>query len=196
MPSVHEELRAAGIELAVPGRRSAWSSECARMARRMAEELVLTVGFVPADDDVAVPAVAIELGRALAEKSARPVGVVDAQGSWPCAEALIARAPPNRAPLATNWLADGLAILTARSHLPGRAVEQLTGLVLAKPGSFGQLVVDLTGLDRLGEHLGAFDLLDAVVLVARRGRTTMRQIQRRLAEIPEGRTASVLLTGL
>jgi hypothetical protein len=43
---------------------------------------------------------------------------------------------------------------------------------------FAHLVVDLTGFDRDGEVLEAGELVDAVVLVARRGRTSARTVAR------------------
>ncbi len=196
MPSVHEELRAAGILLAAEDEASALRVECARLARRMREPLMHAIGLAPAGDDVAVPAIAIELGRALAEGSASPVAVVDAQGTWVCARALVAGAGPDGRLVATSWLLDNLAVLTSRTLDAGAMVGQLRRVVVDEAAIFGHLVVDLTGFDHLGEQLAAFELLDAVVLVARSGRTTRRQIQRWLRDLPHGRGLGVLLTGL
>jgi len=194
MPTPHEELRAAGIELAADPDRPALP-ECARLARRMRERRVRTVGLAPAGDDVAVPAIAIELGRALAATSATTVGVVDAQGSWPCARALV-EADDEGGSLAASWLLDNLAVLTPRAPHPGAALDRLRDVVEEQAATFDDLVVDLTGFDHLGEHLAAFQLLDAVAVVARCGRTTTRQIEHWLRDLPGGRGLGVLLTGV
>jgi hypothetical protein len=194
MRTPREQLRAAGIELAAGGDREALLLECARLARRMRERLVRAIGLAPAGDDVAVPAIAIELGHALAVTSPGPVGVVDANGSWPCARGLVEIAASDGRPLVTSWLLDNLAVLTPR--VPSAALEQLRSALAEQATGFEDLVVDLTGFDHLGEELAAFWLFDAVVLVARCGRTTTRQIERWMRAIPDERGLGVLLTGL
>ena len=195
MPGVHDELLAAGIPVTSDG-APAVRVECARLARRMRERLVQTIGLVPAGDNVAVPAVAIELGRALADSSASAVGVIDAHGSWPCARALIRDAPADGTLFGASWLFDNLAVLTPRIFEAGAMLGQLQTAVMEHSGVFQHLVVDLTGYDHLGEQLAAFALLDAVVVVARSGRSTMRQVQRWVSDLPERRSLGVLLTGL
>ena len=100
--------------------------------------------------------------------------------------------------MVTSWILEGLALLTPRATHPASpaGLSVLRSAVADRLDAFGHLVLDLTGLDRLGEHLAAFDLLDAVLLVARSGHTTTRQVSRRLREIPERRALGVLLTGL
>jgi hypothetical protein len=194
MPSIHETLRAAGIWLMAGDEWPALGAECAGLARRLREKRARTVGLIPADDDVAVPAVAIHLGSALAGRSARPVGVVDAQGSW--------TGPAGAAPaedgagLVTSWLRDDLAVLTPRSGGTGAALQHLRGVLEAEADVFEHLVFDLTGFDHRGEQLAACELLEAVALVARSGRTTARRIDRGLRDLPAARCLGVLLTGL
>ncbi len=196
MPGVHERLRAAGIELAANEDQPALRAECARLARRMRERLVHRIGLLPAADDVGVPSIAIELGRALADKSASSVGVVDAHGSWACARGLTGDAPPDGTLMATSWVTDNLAVLTPRIFDAGAMLGQLHSAVVENAVGFSDLVVDLTGFDHLGDQLAAFDLLEGIALVARSGRTTTRQIQRGLRDIPEWSCLGVLLTGL
>lgn len=195
MGAVQDQLRAAGIGLAAGDDRPALRSECARLARRARERQVRTLGLAPAGDDVAVPAVAVELGRALADSGAGPVGVVDVAGSWACARTLVEDAAADGGLLATTWLGDNLALLMPRASDPGAVLGQLGGVVLGK-AVFDRLVVDLTGLEQLGEQLAAFQALDAVVIVARSGRTTARQIRRCMHGLPEGLGLGVLLTGV
>jgi hypothetical protein len=192
--TVHDELRAAGLRLATDDILGV-AAECARMARRMSERLVHVVGLLPAGDDVAVPGVAIQLGRALADKRTTPVAVVDAHASWPCAR-MLATAGPEGSPVALSWLVENLALLTPRSFHAGAMLGQLTAVIRDTGAAFGHLVVDLTGFNHLGEQLAAFDLVEGVALVARGGRTPLREIQRRFREIPDGRRLGVLLTGL
>ncbi len=189
-----EALRAAGLLLeegrdAAPGRM-----EAARVARLLRERGVPSVGLVPADDEVAVPAIAVLIGDALARVSGRSIGLVDAAGDWPGAGDLHA-ASSDGSPLATSWLRDGLALLGPRAFHPGSALAPLRGGVSLVPGTFEHLVVDLTGFDRLGELATAMALLDGALLVARSGRTTHGQVRRWLGQCPGGRGLGVLLTG-
>jgi hypothetical protein len=195
VPGVHDQLLAAGIPVTADG-LPAVRVECARLARRMRERLVHTIGLVPAGDNVAVPAVAIELGRALADSSASAVGVIDAHGSWPCARALVRDAPPDGTLFGASWLFDNMAVLTPRIFEAGAMLGQLQTAVMEHIGVFNHLVVDLTGFDHLGEQLAAFALLDACVVVARSGRTTIRQVQRWVRDLPPQRSLGVLLTGM
>lgn len=196
MRGVEEQLRAAGIALTAADERPALRLECARLARRLREQGVRTIGLAPVADDVAVPALALELGRAVADTLAGPVGVVDALGGWACARGLAEEAGAGHSLLAATWLGDNLALLTPRrpdrGPIPGL---QLLGAV-GEVAGFDHLVVDLTGLDHVGD-LGAYQLLDAVAPVARSGRTTTRQVHRWLRDFQrEGRILGVLLTGL
>jgi hypothetical protein len=195
MPSVQDVLREAGIELGESTGAPAVRVECARLATLVRDRQVRILGLVPAGDDVAVPAVALVLGRALAESSPLPVGVLDAQGTWPGARALAARAEPDDPLVATSWVLPGLAVLTPRVPDPAAGLSLLRVLAADLAAVYGHLLVDTTGLDHTGDHLAAFDLLDAVALVARRGRTTTRQLQEKLREIPVGTGLGVLLTG-
>ena len=145
-----------------------------------------TLGLLPASDDVAVPAPAIALGRALPPVSPQSVGVVDALGSWPCARVLVAHAAPDGTPEGRGaGLLDRLALLTPRTLPAGGGAPVNCAMCLANRWTtFDHLVVDLTGFDHLGEHVAAYALLDAVALVARSGRTTTSQVPARVAQAP------------
>jgi hypothetical protein len=195
MTIVQELLRSAGIGFAAAEEHPDAHVECARMARLLRERASRAVGLVPAGDDVAVPSLAIALGRALASREAA-VGVLDAAAGWPCAEALRARAVPYGTEVATSWVVENLAVLTPRAADAGELLSRLRGALVDKGAIFGHLVVDLTGFGPLGEHVGAYALMDAVALVARSGRTTTRQVERWLRDFPEGRSLGVLLTGV
>jgi len=196
---VHELLRADGIVIAADrdaDDRRLVHTECARLVRRMRERLVHTLGLMPAADDVAVPAVAIELGRALADKRGNVVGVIDALGGWRCAPALIESAARSDNLPVKSWVLPNLALITPRARGVGAMLQELAGMLLEQAVAFSDMVVDLTGVNHLGEQLSAFDLLDGVAVVARSGRTTTQEIRRLLSEIPARRGLGVLLTGL
>lgn len=194
MRSVRAELRAAGI-WGADENRPLPPLECVRITRRLRDRQVRALGLVPAGDDVAIPAIALELGRSFAYGSGGAVAVIDVHGSWPGAGALV-EATPAFAPLPTCWLEESLALVTLRGVEAGARLGRLRGVVLERPGAFEHVVADLTGLDRRGELLEAVGLMDTVALVARAGRTTTRQIRRRLRDMPCARSVGVLLTGL
>jgi hypothetical protein len=194
-PAVHEVLAGAGIAPAATPVAPQVRGECARLARLLRARSVRALGLAPCDDRTAVPAVSIELARALAAAGARPAAVMDAAGSWSCAGDLVGRAPPDGPLLATSWLQADLAVLTPRAPLPRAAVPRLRICLGGESATFGHLVVDLTGFEQAGDQLAAFDLLDGVVVVARSGRATARQIERRLRDVPGDRRLGVLLTG-
>lgn len=195
MKTAHEALRAAGITAASDAQRSGLRAECAGLARRIREIDVRIVGLVPADDGVAVPAVAVELGRALAEVSVGLVGVLDGDGSWPCA-AELAREGGGTRRAETSWLADNLALLTPRGSGAETPIERLRGVLDEEAGAFHHVVVDLTGFDHLGEHLAACAAVDGFAVVARSGRTTSAEIERWRRDLSGRRALGVLLTGL
>jgi len=196
MASVHDPLRADVNAFANQGALRRLSLECARLARIICERPRFSVGLAPVADDVAIPSVAIAIGRALAARSSRPSAVLDACGNWPSARLLAASAATEGESLATNWLPGDVAVLTPRSGNPRTTLAQVRSCLVDKSRDFRHLIVDLTGIDHRGERAAAFELLEATIVVARSGRTTSRQVERCLREIPDGRNLGVLLTGL
>jgi len=194
MPSVQDDLRSAGISLATDDDPPALRAECARLARLVRASSAITLGMAPAEDDVAVPGVAMKLARAIARESHCPVGVVDALGTWGLGTTPTVDAAENGAAV-TTWLLDELALLTLRVSHPSLALPRLSACVAREGALYGSLVVDLTGFERLGERRAAFELLDAAVVVARSGRTTTRQVRDALHDVPDGRGLGVMLTG-
>jgi hypothetical protein len=195
MSGIRETFRAAGIWLMADDEWPAVSAGCAGLARRLRERRARTIGLEPADDDVAVPAVALHLGSALAGGTAGVVAIVDTFGSWTAPTGAGAVAAEDPSGLVTAWLREDLAVLTPRAVGPGAALQGLRSVIEGESAEYDHLIFDLTGFDHVGEQLAAYDLLEAVVLVARSGRTTVRGIQRRLREVPGARFLGVLLTG-
>lgn len=194
-PGVHEALHAAGIVLTGDDRLDVQRAS-ARAARLVRERRLQAIGFAPASDDVAVAAVALEIGRALALASTGPVGIVDAGGTWPCARALVDRRQEDAGALCASWVLEHLAVLTPRALDASRTLARLRGEIEEARARFEHLLVDLTGLHRPGERAAALEQLDAGVLVARSGVTKTRHAQRAYRDVPEGRSLGVLLTGI
>lgn len=196
-PSARDTLRTAGLMSLEDREDPAVRAECSRLARRVREKGLRTIGLAPAADDVAVPALALALGSALAETSAKTVGVADAHGSWSCARALSEAAEDDETPLAISWISENLAVLTPRSTAGGPAPEHLGigATAVTEVQGFDELVFDLTGADHLGLQFAWFKALGGIAVVACSGRTTTRQVQRWLRDLPRECWLGVLLTG-
>ena len=150
-----------------------------------------SLGLLPAADDVAVPALALQIGLALARVSGTPTAVLDAQGTWPW------RSPTRRVTpaFAVDRITDRLILLTPRTI---RAVAALEVAVAAGPQEAAvaeNVVVDLTGLDHTGEYIEMIARLDGTAVVARTGRTSLRQLRRALAEVVVAKRLGVILLG-
>jgi hypothetical protein len=95
---------------------------------------------------------------------------------------------------ATRWLHGQLALLTPpRVGEAGAGVPQLARVIQHSAELFAHVLVDLTGFKKLGEHLAAIDMVDAVVVVARAGRTTEHELLRVNHELPPHRNLGVIL---
>lgn len=193
--SPQEALRAAGLALAGEDRMDV-QRECARAARFLRDLTVRAVGLAPASDDVAVPAAALELGRALAAPVTGTVAVLDAAGTWPCARELVARSAAARSGLCVSWVLERLAVLTPHEQEGLVRLDRFRERVAYALDGFERVVVDLTGFQRGGELAAALEALDGCVLVTRSGVSTMRQVQDVWRSFPEETSLGVLLTGV
>lgn len=176
------------------GERPDIDAECLRLARVLTDREARIIGLVPAGDEVAIPPVALQLGRSLAELVGSPVAVIDAYGNWPGTEGLAAGSDTTL--FAATWLVDNLALLAPRTFDSGALLPQLGAALRAEASVFNRLLVDLTGFDHLGEHLAALALVDAVLIVARSRQTRVNDIVRWLRDIRPERSLGVLLTGV
>jgi hypothetical protein len=165
--------------------------EFARIARVLRERGCRTIGLVPCADDVAVPPVALRLAHALAAISHCDAGVVDAAGTW--LEPADVQVPAGK--FASEALAPGVVVLTRSRAAPGRSGWDLQRCLTLAPWSTSHVVVDLTGLERSGEHLEAIAMLDGAAVVARAGRSRAAQVRRALYEIARTKRVGVILAG-
>lgn len=199
----------------------ALAEECRHVARRLRQEALRALGLYPVNDHAAVRPAAVRIASALAEQSGTPVALVDLDPETP--ESTDARdqpAPPRASPsssasssassqsspsitaeplLRTRWLGtDQVAVLTLpdnHSRSVGVGLLEVQRLLESGREMFDHLLIDLTGLERHGEHLAAAALCDAVLLVARAGRTSEADILRARLTLPTQAIVGVLLMG-
>ncbi len=173
-------------------------AECIRIARRLLAEQSKIIGFIPADDTVGIPAMAIQIGLALVELSGATAAYVDANVRYPALAALSSDSDEGseNSVFSTRWLMGSLALLTPRrAERAGEAVPALASLLLDGVRLFEHVLVDLTGFELLGEHASAAACMDGVVLVGRAHGTHEESILQFLNEMPESRFLGVLLVG-
>ena len=175
------------------------AAACARIARRLANDKLRVVGFVPADDDVAVPPLIIQLGMALCDLTGATIAVVDANVRYPGLPALDRQQrekDSDASVFSTRWLRGSLALLSApRVERAGEVVPQLARVLIDGADLFAHVLVDLTGFELLGEHASAAACMDAVAVVGR-AHSTREEALVKLADLmPSGRFLGVLLVG-
>src|SRR5262249_10465543 len=171
---------------------------CTGAARGINNEGVRVVGFVPAEDQVAVPPILIQLGIALTELTGATIAVVDANVRYPGLGSLNEgkQTDSDESVFSTRWLHGSLALLSAPEvERAGEVVPQLARVRLAGADRFAHVLVDLTGFERLGEHASAAACMDAVALVGRAHRTRERELVELAQLMPHGRFLGILLVG-
>lgn len=171
---------------------------CARVARRLHNERIRVIGFVPADDQTAVPPILIQLGIALTELTGATIAVVDANVRYPGLVGLNAgrAADSERSVFSTRWLQGSLALLSAPEvERAGEVVPQLARVLLDGSDLFAHVLVDLTGFELLGEHASAAACMDAVALVGRAHHSREHELLQLAQLMPHGRFLGVLLVG-
>jgi len=171
---------------------------CARVARRIRDEGVRVVGFVPAEDTVAVPPLLIQLGIALVELTGATIAVVDANVRYPGLGAINRgkETDSDDSVFSTRWLHGSLALLSAPNvESAGQVVPQLARVLIDGADLFAHVLVDLTGFELLGEHGSAAACMDAVALVGRAHHTRENDLLDLAPFMPPGRFLGVLLVG-
>jgi hypothetical protein len=172
-------------------------ADCIPIARRIAAARRRVVALMPASPDVGVMAVGVQLGLALVETSNATAAYVDANLRWPGISQILVgeRREDDESMFATRWLRGQLALLTPpRAGEAGAGVPQLFRVIEHSIEIFSHVIVDLTGFKALGEHLAAFEMVDAVIVVARAGHTTDDELLRLNHEVPRRLNLGVLLS--
>jgi hypothetical protein len=170
----------------------------AQIARRMHGNKIRVVGFVPGDDQVAVPPLIVQLGLALCSLTGGTVAVVDANVRYPGLGTLSqGQATDNKESVfTTRWLRGSLALLSPpKVERAGEVVPQLARVLLDGADLFAHVLVDLTGFELLGEHASAAACMDAVALVGRAHHTRENELIALADLMPHGRFLGVILVG-
>jgi hypothetical protein len=174
-------------------------AQCVHVARQLRHAERRIIGLLPTADDVGVPAVGVQLGLALADVSGATIAFVDANLRWPAIadiEVAAEKTGDDASAFVTRWLRGSLALLTPLSAgQAGAGVPQLAKVIQHGAWLFAHVLVDLTGFKKLGEHLAAIDMVDAVVVIARAGKTIDAELLRLKHELPAAKTLGVLLVG-
>lgn len=188
-------LEALGIHLDgsdVAGMRA----DCVPIAQRITRGRHKIIGLVPASNQVGVAAIGVQLGLAMCEVSGGTVAYVDANVRWPAIAqiALGQRPDDDESAFATRWLRGSLALLTPpRASDAGAGLPQLARVIQQSSNLFAQVLIDLTGFKKIGEHLAAVEMMDAVLVVARAGLTREDELLRLNHELPSRLNLGVLL---
>lgn len=194
-PAADDPLARIGLRLVTDELLPEVRTACIRVAHRLHELGAKAIGFIPTDDQVAVPPVAIQIGNALCDLTGSTVAVVDANVRYPGLVEL-ATAPRGDEVFSTRWLAGSLALLTpAKVERAGEVVPALARLLIDGAELFAHMLCDLTGFELIGEHASAAACMDAVVLVGRSKVTDEEQLLALAQLMPPDRFAGVLLVG-
>lgn len=154
------------------------------------------VGFIPAEDEVAVPPVMIQLALSLSNLTGSPTAVVDANVRYPGLSMLASEAQLGDTVYSTRWVSQSVALLSPRGlKNAGEVVPQLARVVDDGAELFGHMLVDLTGFELIGEHASAAAGMDAVIVVAATHRTREPAVLGLARVLPQDKFLGVLLVG-
>ena len=194
---------ASAVKVVDPEALSQVTEESRHIARLLRREGLSVLGLCPASDEVAVLPAAVQVGVALSEQSGAPVALVEANARWTAMPVIpepmreSGRATFVGSLLLTRWLAgDRLALLSLPPDASiGAGLVEMERLIRSGRSMFEQVLIDLTGLERLGEHLAAASMCDALVFVARAGVTVEDDLLRLSHAFVSHRTLGVVLVG-
>lgn len=164
-------------------------------ARRIRRHGCILTGLLSASPDLALLPLGLYLGRHLAELAREPVALLAAA---PQPLQGLPQSTPDEADAlyTTHWLEPALALLNPRpGHTPAAALQTLAQAGLRTPLRFAHLIADLSRFNALGDHPGAIQQVDGVVIFARSGATDEALLIGLAAELPRHRHLGVLLVG-
>lgn len=195
--SRHQRLAPIGIEPIEPDGDPATYAEVYRLARQLRASEHRVLGFVPADDATPVTPLAVQLTLALSDATDEKVALFDANVHDSRFKEVHLPDDPEVDGFATCWLDNHTAIIVGviESPIGGRNMPKIEAAIARARARFGRVLVDFSGMEKLGEHRRAYDLVGGIVLVARAGKTRDKVLVRRQQEIPPERDLGVLLVG-
>lgn len=163
-------------------------------ARRIRRHGCILTGLLNASPHLVPLPLGLQLARCLAELAREPVAVL-APGPQP-AQGLPQSTPDEPDILyTTHWLEPTLALLNPRPGPPAAALQTLAQASARAPQRFAHLVADLSRFTELGDHLGAVQQVDGIVILARAGATDEALLLGLAADLPPHRRLGVLLVG-
>lgn len=190
-----EILLRLGTEPATPEGDPERYADLYRVARRLRDTGHRAIGLSPVNPRSVVAIAAIQLGLALGDATGETVAYYDAAGQ----QAAITALPAGDliGDVAVVALAPRLVALSPRHapEPPGRRRAATERVLREAVARYTRVMVDLTGFEATGEQAWAYDLVDAVALVARAGVTREPELIARHGEIPPERDLGVLLVG-
>ncbi len=172
------------------------NAECIRISRRLVEAGRRVVGLLPASPRVAVPPLGVRLGVSLVQLTGATVAYIDANVRYPALSAMAESKASDDSVYTTRWLTGTLALLTP-PHVEGagEVVPQLARVVGEGAELFQYMLVDLTGIDRVGDHSAAASLMDGVIVVGKAGKTKEAELRRLREDFTRHQMLGVLLYG-
>lgn len=158
-------------------------AECIRIARRLRTPGYAPIGLVPAPG-VEVEPVAMRLAAALVDLSAQPTALVYA----------LARSARRRGSI--RWLRPALAVITpeAAVHAAGKAAAARAAIARAGD-SFRHILVDLSGLEALGELQSVLRSVQRIAVVASARATRETEVLALARSLPAPKQLGVMLVG-
>lgn len=188
-------LEALQVPSPVPGERSSLGEASRQIAQSLRQVPGKVIGFCPTDDQIAVLPAATQIGTALADLLAAPVALLDVNARWSATpqgqgdrNKPQEEATSQEGHFLTRWLAgDRLALLSLPPYTSiGRGIVEMGRLVQSGRSIFEKVLLDFTGLDRLGEHLAAAAHCDGLLLVGKVGVTTDLDLMKQVANFTQG----------
>ncbi len=167
-----------------------------RVAHRIQHSQGTILGLWPAGARVPVPPLGIHLGMAIYELTGSTVAFVDANARWPTFKIPpVAQKPtPKRLSFYCHWIHQSFALIFPNKVcVAGAGIRGLRQMLDENRGLFSRILVDLTGFDRLGEHLEALSMMDGVLLVGRARHTLERELIELNNELPPEKNLGVVL---
>jgi hypothetical protein len=168
-----------------------------RVARNLHAQGQQAVGFLPADDDVGVCGLMIQLALLPAEIHGVMVNVLDVNFTAPLRSEspALASAVPDAFGMRTIWVAERVTLTTPALTTTKLVMRDVEGIIKRARSRFGLVYVDFTGIQLWGEQLHAYDLVDGVVAAAIANKTLERSITMSVRDVPLDRRLGVVLIG-
>lgn len=170
--------------------------DAVKIARQLCHSERHVVAFLPASAGVATGDFVVQLGLAVRLVSGQRAAVIDVTRAWPRYEPHgRQKHPPAPEPFFTSQrLAEGLHLFAPHEAAPPGAREKLVELMVTRARErCAYVLIDVGDFDRIGEFLGALDLVDGAIVLGRASRTTERELVTAYDAVPSALRLGVVL---